>query len=389
MHVGDELPLVEGATPMSRGAAHHDRQELRLRRAGRRRRAAWSGVITDGDLRRHLGRPTFWTRPARDEIMTPGSPKTIATDAAWPAQRACGMMNSSRPPRHQPVRRRGREARSASCTSTTACAPASPEAGGRAPWTAPLPPPTTGPRGSPPWGARRGGARYSALRHARRVQPVFVVLMKLLLPTVALLLVGLIVVWPHLRTTCRHPLPASASPASAGARGPATRPCLQRPRYVGTDRKGSQPYLGDRRPGQEPDQRAEDAEVVRLRRCPRPTSRLEDGTWLVLSDAPRRPGSTTARPTTRLELESAPSTCSTIRRLRRWSTERATRRPRQGRSPWADRAGRPDDGPFGDAWRRPRASGSWRTRDGDIVFTGQARMVLRPLSRAAVGKPTQ
>ena len=57
MHGASELPLVAPTTPMRRGPAGDDREALRHRRRASTPTAAWSGVITDGDLRRHIDGP--------------------------------------------------------------------------------------------------------------------------------------------------------------------------------------------------------------------------------------------------------------------------------------------------------------------------------------------
>ena len=74
---------------------------------------------------------------------------------------------------------------------------------------------------------RHNGAGYSR----------FVVLMKLLLPTVALVLVGLVVVWPYLQTTdSRFRIGFSALKARE-----AENPAMVNARYVGTD-KSRKPF---------------------------------------------------------------------------------------------------------------------------------------------------
>ncbi len=74
---------------------------------------------------------------------------------------------------------------------------------------------------------RHQGAGYSR----------FVVLMKLLLPTVALVLIGLVVVWPYLQTTdSRFRIGFSALKARESE-----NPAMVNARYVGTD-KSSKPF---------------------------------------------------------------------------------------------------------------------------------------------------
>jgi arabinose-5-phosphate isomerase len=76
MHGGDALPLVPEATPMGEAI-------VRISETGfgcvgvTDRRGDLVGIITDGDLRRHLG-PELMARRA-DEVMT-RTPKTVAGD---------------------------------------------------------------------------------------------------------------------------------------------------------------------------------------------------------------------------------------------------------------------------------------------------------------------
>ena len=99
-----------------RGDPGDDREELRLRRRHRWRRAGSSGIVTDGDLRRHMGDELL--RAAVDEVMT-----QAAEDHPAAGARRRGAGPDERAGDHQPLRRR-RDAggRSASCTSTIACA---------------------------------------------------------------------------------------------------------------------------------------------------------------------------------------------------------------------------------------------------------------------------
>jgi arabinose-5-phosphate isomerase len=92
MHVGADLPLVEIDTPMSEVML-----EMTAKRLGCvgvvNGRGALAGVITDGDLRRHMA-PDLLERRAL-EIMTP-APKTIRPQAL--AAEAVAMMNQSERP---------------------------------------------------------------------------------------------------------------------------------------------------------------------------------------------------------------------------------------------------------------------------------------------------
>ena len=76
MHTGDDVPLVAETTPM---------REVLIEMAARRfgcvgvldAKGALAGIITDGDLRRHMDRDLLG-RAARD-VMTAG-PKTIGPE---------------------------------------------------------------------------------------------------------------------------------------------------------------------------------------------------------------------------------------------------------------------------------------------------------------------
>ena len=87
MHSGEAVPLVSPDGADVRGDPGDDRQELWLRR---RVRDGWRlvGVITDGDLRRHMDDGLLSRTVA--EIMHP-NPKTIA--AGNLAAEALGLMN--------------------------------------------------------------------------------------------------------------------------------------------------------------------------------------------------------------------------------------------------------------------------------------------------------
>ncbi len=91
MHVGDELPLVSPAMPMT---------EALLVMTGKRfgcvgvveDDGVLAGIVTDGDLRRHMNGLTGRTA---GQVMTP-SPKTIAPDGL--AAEALRMMTERAPP---------------------------------------------------------------------------------------------------------------------------------------------------------------------------------------------------------------------------------------------------------------------------------------------------
>ena len=87
MHVGDELPLVDGVMPMADALIVMTAKSLGcigvVDAAG-----ALLGVVTDGDLRRHMS-PDLLARRA-DDIMT-ANPRTIRPDAL--ASEAVRVMN--------------------------------------------------------------------------------------------------------------------------------------------------------------------------------------------------------------------------------------------------------------------------------------------------------
>jgi len=87
MHVGDELPLVDGGMPMADALIVMTAKSLGcigvVDGAGMLR-----GVVTDGDLRRHMS-PDLLTRRAGD-IMT-ANPRTIRPEAL--ASEAVRVMN--------------------------------------------------------------------------------------------------------------------------------------------------------------------------------------------------------------------------------------------------------------------------------------------------------
>jgi arabinose-5-phosphate isomerase len=90
MHGGDALPLVDETTAMAEAVITMTRKSFGcagvVDSSGR-----LTGIITDGDLRRHMG-PDLLATPA-EAVMTPG-PKTIVAGAL--AAEALGLMKSHR-----------------------------------------------------------------------------------------------------------------------------------------------------------------------------------------------------------------------------------------------------------------------------------------------------
>ena len=78
MHTGDRVPRIDGERPHGGGDRRDDLEGLRLRRHLRGRRPL-AGIITDGDLRRHL-KPGFSLDTPAVAVMT-RRPRTIAPDA--------------------------------------------------------------------------------------------------------------------------------------------------------------------------------------------------------------------------------------------------------------------------------------------------------------------
>ena len=83
MHTGDDAPFVSPATPMSevlRNFAQGARHDLR-----RRRRRRLAGIITDGDLRRHMSDSVNLLDRTAADIMTRNpvtiEPGTLAVEA--------------------------------------------------------------------------------------------------------------------------------------------------------------------------------------------------------------------------------------------------------------------------------------------------------------------
>ncbi len=90
MHKGDRLPLAPSRRGHGRGHRGDDREGAWLPRRRSMEAACSGGIITDGDLRRHMG-DGLLARCAAD-IMTPG-PKTVAPDLL--ASAALEMINAS------------------------------------------------------------------------------------------------------------------------------------------------------------------------------------------------------------------------------------------------------------------------------------------------------
>ncbi len=102
----------------------------------------------------------------------------------------------------------------------------------------------------------------------------FVVIMKLLLPTIALLLVGLVAVWPYLQSTDnRFRIGFSALKARE-----AKDPAMVNARYVGTD-KDNQPFSVTADLAKNLMAGGAELELE----MPKADITLEDGTWLVLT----------------------------------------------------------------------------------------------------------
>ena len=89
MHTGETLPLVASGTPMSEAIVTMSRKGfgcVAVVRAG-----ALLGIVTDGDLRRHLHQPDLLKRTV-DEVMTP-DPKTIGPETL--AVKALDLLNAA------------------------------------------------------------------------------------------------------------------------------------------------------------------------------------------------------------------------------------------------------------------------------------------------------
>lgn len=89
MHCGDQIPLADAATPMSEALVVMSAKGfgcLAITREGR-----LTGMISDGDLRRHMSDSLL--RRSAGEIMTP-DPITITPEA--PASKALALMNGKR-----------------------------------------------------------------------------------------------------------------------------------------------------------------------------------------------------------------------------------------------------------------------------------------------------
>ncbi len=88
MHQGTEMPLVRLGTPMSDDADRDHRQALRLLRRRSTMPASWSGIVTDGDLRRHMSADLL-VQPA-EAVMT-RSPLVVRPEDL--ASAVLGLMN--------------------------------------------------------------------------------------------------------------------------------------------------------------------------------------------------------------------------------------------------------------------------------------------------------
>ena len=87
MHTGDRLPMVDTSTPMSEALIEISRKGFGVVGV-RDAQGRLAGIVTDGDLRRHMGDGLLVARAA--QVMTPG-PSTIAPDAL--AETAVALMN--------------------------------------------------------------------------------------------------------------------------------------------------------------------------------------------------------------------------------------------------------------------------------------------------------
>jgi arabinose-5-phosphate isomerase len=91
MHAGAEMPLIAPERPMSEAIV--EMTAKRLGCVGVVDAGRLVGIVTDGDLRRHLGQEAFLARPV-GEVMT-GTPRTIAADAL--AAEAVAQMTEGHP----------------------------------------------------------------------------------------------------------------------------------------------------------------------------------------------------------------------------------------------------------------------------------------------------
>lgn len=118
------------------------------------------------------------------------------------------------------------------------------------------------------------GFSISGPRRHTRWYSRFVGAMKVLLPLIAAVLIGLVVLWPHLRTEdIRFRIGFAALNL-----GEANDPAMINPRYVGTD-KDEQPYTITADMAR---RLSEGQGRVELE-MPKADITLEDGTWLVLT----------------------------------------------------------------------------------------------------------
>lgn len=121
---------------------------------------------------------------------------------------------------------------------------------------------------------RRAVAARPRARHHGTGYSRFVVLMKLLLPTVALILIGLVAVWPYMQTTdSRFRIGFSALKARE-----AEDPAMVNARYVGTD-DSSKPFSVTADLAK--NLLTGEAEIEL--EMPKADVTLEDGTWLVVT----------------------------------------------------------------------------------------------------------
>jgi arabinose-5-phosphate isomerase len=91
MHAGAEMPLIAPERPMSEAIV--EMTAKRLGCVGVVDGDRLVGIVTDGDLRRHLGRASFLATPVAD-VMT-ARPRTVAADAL--AAEALAQMTDGEP----------------------------------------------------------------------------------------------------------------------------------------------------------------------------------------------------------------------------------------------------------------------------------------------------
>jgi len=91
MHGGEDMPLIAPDRPMAEAIVEMTRKRLGC--VGVVEEGRLVGIVTDGDLRRHLGREAFLAVPA-GELMT-AAPRTVTADAL--AAEALALMTEVEP----------------------------------------------------------------------------------------------------------------------------------------------------------------------------------------------------------------------------------------------------------------------------------------------------